>query len=327
MCPASLHLSRSLKETLHSAQTDALELACSDAGFRTEEGLGGEALLQWLSGSRMRVAAVSVADLAEFAAKGIVVPAPQLLVLPTERENPALAAFASSIGSVRCVVGTSSPALLRSVAGSILDNRLGHASPDFSKRLFQGRTPELLRCTLNASSERSKLQERVMEFFQHQMEIHKEQFVNGTTGFPKIFSDVLDELLMNAIWDAHPHRAHADRTVPVQLSGKETVTVEAQCDGVNMVLSVEDNQGSFPVEGIEKPVRCALGIKPQAQINEGPGGAGLGLYMILQKVSCLAYEIEPGVRTRALAVLRGEQSFREVQKRPRTVVFLCKASL
>jgi hypothetical protein len=136
--------------------------------------------------------------------------------------------------------------------------------------------------------------------------------------------DIVDELLMNAIWDAHPVRRTADRSIPPCLDEGETIEVECQCDGTNLSLSVTDHHGSFPTGAANKPMRYALGFRNEPQLNEGPGGAGLGLLMTLQKVAALSIEIEAGKVTRSVALLRGDQPLREMQRRPRSVLIFEK---
>lgn len=267
------------------------------------------------------LAVISVSDLEAFVNTGVSLPGDRLVVMPTERENPGLAAAGSELGALRYVLGTATPGLLRGLVASVLDHALAAGRGGVAGRLLTGDALETRTWTLTQSSERPALQEQVTAFFAGQLDKHKGQFVSGTGSFPKNIGDVLDEFLMNAIWDACPDRAGADRTQPACLAEGESVTVEVACDGTNLLLVVEDSYGSFPPSAMAKPVRHALGLRPPAQINEGPGGAGLGLHMILQKVSCLAYEVVPGTRTRALALLRGDQSLRELQKRPRSVMF------
>lgn len=324
MTARTLHLTTSLKDSLQSAQADALELACMDCGFSLSEGGTAAELLAFLTSQGQGMAAVSVADLAQWVATGVSLPGERLIVVPTERENPALAAFTEGIVGLRYVVGAPTPSLLRGLFASILGFVAQVPPLGIIERLLQTEGLERETYLVTHSSERSFLQEKALTFFTAQLEKHRGVFVSGTGSFPKNIADVLDEFLMNAIWDACHGRVEQDRTKATALAEGEQVKVEFCCDGANLILAVDDAHGTFPVTSMVKPIRHALGLKPPAQINEGPGGAGLGLYMILQKVSCLAYEVERGKRTRAVAILRGDQSLRELQKRPRSVLFFEK---
>jgi hypothetical protein len=320
MTDRTLHLSKALKETLHGAQLDALELACIDCSFGLRDAATPADLLAGINDSSISMVALAVSDLVALALAEAALPGRRIIVVPTERENPALAGLADRLSPLRYVVGAQTPALMRGLLASILSFRshgavggLLQSQPvgPFARETYK----------LTHSSQRALFQEKVTAFFESQMAAHKAQCVSGTGSFPKNAGDVLDEFLMNAIWDACLSRNEMDRTRTFALPEHESVSVECASDGVNLILTVSDGFGTFPETSMVKPVRHALGLKPAAQINEGPGGAGLGLYMILQKVACLAYEVHRGGSTRAIALLRTDQSLRELQKRPRSVLF------
>jgi hypothetical protein len=125
---------------------------------------------------------------------------------------------------------------------------------------------------------------------------------------------------MNAIWDANPEHNRRGRTEVCVLEEGKEVVIECSCDGVNLALSVEDRQGTFPWAALFGPLSFALGTKPELKINEGPGGAGLGLYMVLQRTSILSFEVKRDQFTRVTAILRLDESARDMQARPKTVL-------
>ena len=43
--------------------------------------------------------------------------------------------------------------------------------------------------------------------------------------------------------------------------------------------------------------------------------------MIMQKIGVLVFEVEKGKATRAIAIARGDQSLRDMQKKSRTLLF------
>jgi hypothetical protein len=66
----------------------------------------------------------------------------------------------------------------------------------------------------------------------------------------------------------------------------------------------------------------SLGFKGENKINEEQSsGAGIGLFMILQKIGVLVFEVEKGKATRATAIARGDQPLRDMQKTTRTLLF------
>jgi hypothetical protein len=92
-------------------------------------------------------------------------------------------------------------------------------------------------------------------------------------------------------------------------------------DNINLFLTVSDKFGSFKSEGITKYIRFGLGFRETQNIKNESAGAGLGIFMILQKISTLIFEVEKGKITTATALARGDQSIRDAQKKPKTVLF------
>ncbi len=174
---------------------------------------------------------------------------------------------------------------------------------------------------LKHSSERSIIQKQVTDFFLQQIESNKDDLTVGAQVYAKNLSDILDEFLMNAIWDANPKYLKQDRSKATSLEANEYVDVSCLYDGINFLLSVTDYFGSFPSAVIEKYVYYALGMREKSHTPQQGVGAGLGLFMILQKIGVVVFEIKKGHYTRATVIARGDQAFREMQQKSRAVFF------
>jgi len=157
---------------------------------------------------------------------------------------------------------------------------------------------------LGNSMERGAIQQKITQFFKTQIEKNKAHLTIGASTYAKNLADILEEFLMNAIWDANPKYAHVDRTKPIQLLENEKVHIFCLFDGINLILSVTDPFGSFTSNSIQKHIEFALGIKGEATLQEGNGGAGIGLFMIFKKIGVLVFEVEKGKMTRATAIAR-----------------------
>jgi hypothetical protein len=242
----------------------------------------------------------------------------------SEKDNTLLSGISKQLGNIRYLLGAPSPALLRGMIASILEFSLSNEIRGMLPRILKPEGLDSLKLEIKESSFRPKAQELVIEFFSEQLQKHKASLATGITSFPKYMGDVVDEFLMNAIWDAHPARKVMDRSTPPTLDSDEVIDLECLCDGAHLSLSVTDHHGTFPSNAFAKPIRYALGFKDEPQLNEGPGGAGLGLLMTLQKVAALSIEVEAGKITRSVALLRGDQSLRDMQRRPRSVMIFEK---
>lgn len=114
---------------------------------------------------------------------------------------------------------------------------------------------------------------------------------------------VLDELLMNAIYDApvdkdgQPLFANlpTELRVNVQLDTKKRVRVEFGCTNRYFAISVLDQYGSLRKRTIlQYWKKC---ISEKNQIDQKPGGAGLGLYLVLNSVTGISINLQPSVAT------------------------------
>lgn len=324
MTSRRLHIVASLKNRLQNSQVDAIELACMDCGYEVcEHNTLGTAVTE-LKKSTHNMLMLDTKSMVELLDSQKVLPTDQFILCASDRENPALARYSTELAGLRYVIGAPLPHVMRAALASILEFRMTSSLRGFMPRLLQLQNFESAAQILTNSAQRSSIQDFVTDFFAQKLAKHKDQMVGGTSSYPKNIGDVVDEFLMNAIWDAAQNRVLQDRTKPTALDAGEEVLVECVCDGVNMALTVTDPHGSFPATAFLKPLRYALGLREGTKVNDGPGGAGLGLFMILQKVTALSYEVEKGKITRAVALLRGDQSMRELQKKPRTVLFFEK---
>jgi anti-sigma regulatory factor (Ser/Thr protein kinase) len=115
---------------------------------------------------------------------------------------------------------------------------------------------------------------------------------------------VVDELLMNAIYDA-PDAAGAARSGAAQL--------EYGCDGRYFAVSVSDNYGLLSREVILDNLLRAREERGRPRQSDKQG-AGLGLYFVLSSVTRFIANIEEGRRTEVIGLFDLRQSGREAGK-------------
>jgi hypothetical protein len=118
---------------------------------------------------------------------------------------------------------------------------------------------------------------------------------------------IVDELVTNAVYDAPRDAAgrarylHVDRRDKVRLDPWEYVTVRWGSDGDLLIVSVSDCFGALRPEHVRNGLRRCLGADDQ--IEQKPGGAGLGLYTALAYSSQLVINISAGSRTEVIAAI------------------------
>ncbi|MBF0236449.1 MAG: response regulator [SAR324 cluster bacterium] len=118
---------------------------------------------------------------------------------------------------------------------------------------------------------------------------------------------VAEELLMNAIYDAprdlHGREKynHLSRIVPVQLETHEQGRFRYACDGLLLAVSVEDPFGALGRQTILDYLRtCYQG--QEGSLNEHKGGAGRGLFEIMETSDLLVMNVKSNVKTEIISI-------------------------
>ncbi len=124
---------------------------------------------------------------------------------------------------------------------------------------------------------------------------------------------VAEELLMNAIYDAPTDaqgRAlynHLSRTVPVELPKQSYAKFRYACDGLLLAVSVEDPFGAFARETILEYLQsCYMG--QAGSLNQEKGGAGRGIFQIIETADLVVFNVKPKIRTEVIAIFNMEGS-------------------
>jgi hypothetical protein len=133
-------------------------------------------------------------------------------------------------------------------------------------------------------------------------------------------AEVQDELLMNAIWDANPRLSNANRTETPVLLANEVVEIEWGFDGELFCLGVRDHFGSFQADVIDRYLKYLFlsDKKGRVALREEGQGAGIGLYMVLDRVSQLSITVEAGKATEVVAIFNFAQSSRMTSRQMRS---------
>jgi hypothetical protein len=123
--------------------------------------------------------------------------------------------------------------------------------------------------------------------------------------YRELIEQCLDEMLMNALYDAPVDAAgkplFAD--VPVKervlMRVEEKAVVQYACDGERFALSVRDAFGTLEKATVVRYLDKCLHAPVGQQIDRKTGGAGLGLYLIANAASEVHFHIFSGAGTEA----------------------------
>ncbi len=118
---------------------------------------------------------------------------------------------------------------------------------------------------------------------------------------------VAEELLMNAIYDApvddhgKPLYNHLPRSVGVELAPTHRGRFRYACDGHFLGISAEDPFGAFHRKTVLSYLEHGFAGNTDV-IHPDKGGAGLGMYQVMETADTLIINVKPRVRTEVIAL-------------------------
>lgn len=124
---------------------------------------------------------------------------------------------------------------------------------------------------------------------------------------------IAEELLMNAVYDAptnsngKPKYNHMERTTHIDLEKQEQGTFRYACDGMLLGVSVEDPFGALTRDTILAYLRACYDSHGQESLNLS-GGAGRGLFQIMEACDLLVINVKERVKTEVIALLNVDPS-------------------
>lgn len=316
------YITENLSKNINQNQLDAIQTACKNASYSLKQNISNTEIMADVANTENWVILSDSVDFLVFVNKAKELITEHFVLMPHEKELSVFEKYKTEMKDIRFLIGLIHPDLLKVILFQILTFKKPKA-----KNIIQNlnlKSADIYEQTLVHSTERMIAQSKVADFFSQLIQQHKDKLVAGSNSYSKILSDIVDEFLMNAIWDACPARSKIDRTQAVALDSGEKIELKCFFANQTLVLSVEDKFGTFKGEGIAKYIRFGVGYKETERIQEGLPGAGLGIFMILQKIGILVFEVDKGKLTRAIAIARGDQSIRDAQRKPKTVLFFEK---
>lgn len=131
---------------------------------------------------------------------------------------------------------------------------------------------------------------------------------------------VTEELLMNAIYDAPTDKDgkalynHMPRTTPLSLKAEEQGLLRFATDGMVIAVSVQDPFGSLKSGTLLRYLENSYSAQ-QEDINarENKGGAGRGLYQIVENSDLVVFNVVPGQKTEVIALFNVEVKEKSAQ--------------
>jgi hypothetical protein len=179
------------------------------------------------------------------------------------------------------------------------------------------------RCRLSRSETKSQLAHAA------------ETFASGCEGLNRRlvqnFRQASDELISNAFYnapvngDGAPRYRTMDRHQGVSLSPGEELDVAFVFDGQRLAVSVTDPFGSLPQDRVQAELaRCFAQTQPR---TDGlSGGAGLGLFFVLNSMNHLVINLEPGRRTQIIGLLDVERSYKQFASKTKSFNIFLQAT-
>ncbi|HEY1552407.1 MAG TPA: PEGA domain-containing protein [Kofleriaceae bacterium] len=116
----------------------------------------------------------------------------------------------------------------------------------------------------------------------------------------------LDEMLMNALYDApvddqgKPIFSEIPIKTRISLRVEQKVVVQYACDGTQFCISVRDAFGTLERSTVLRYLHKCL--HSDQQIDRKAGGAGLGLYLMVNSATSVIFNVLPGIATEVACV-------------------------
>lgn len=175
------------------------------------------------------------------------------------------------------------------------------------------------RYVLSHSDQRQWFRDALFEFIKGLSQV----LGRPTDAYAQFAVEVQEELLMNAIWDANPKLQDVDRRVPIALLPQETVQIEWSFDGTYFAVGVRDSFGTFSKQTVYKYLKFlfASDKKSLIRLQQESAGAGLGLFMVLERLSSLNITVSPNKTTEVIAILDLTISPKAITRKQRSFQF------
>ncbi len=159
------------------------------------------------------------------------------------------------------------------------------------------------------SQQRDELKEEMLEHFR--------RFGIRNSILDRV-NTVTEELLMNAIYDAPVDSQgksifnHLSRKDDIHLESHQQSQLRYACDGINLLVSVEDPFGGLTKEIIINYLKsCYEG--QAGSLNTKKGGAGRGLHQIIEGSDLTVFNIKKGVRTEVICLFNLDTPMQKTQ--------------
>jgi hypothetical protein len=131
-----------------------------------------------------------------------------------------------------------------------------------------------------------------------------------------LFDTVADEFVTNALYNSpvdaqgNYRFASTPRTQAITLEQGDRIEVKVCCDARRLGVSVADPYGSL-AQGTILDYLAKCFRKDDAQVDDKPGGAGLGFYQILDALSHFVINIRPGKSTEMIGLIDVSGSYKD----------------
>lgn len=140
------------------------------------------------------------------------------------------------------------------------------------------------------------------------------------TEYARRVSEMADELLINAIFDANPRFRDVDRSLPFSLDARESIEVSWGYDGEFFGVSVRDPFGRFACDTILKYVAARRTKDHMLEASSG----GLGLKLIFEKAHRVVTNVQAENATEVIALVRFDARMLEFERRKKSFYYFGK---
>jgi|GEM_PF-4753856 len=140
--------------------------------------------------------------------------------------------------------------------------------------------------------------------------------------YARRMTELVDELVLNALFNANPRLRGTDRGAPFLLAKREEVIVRWRADVHTFCVSVSDPFGTLDRDTVLR----YLGDRDKTRSFVGDPSAGLGLRIVFDRSHTFVLEVEPGVCTEVVCHASFEKKLRDFDVHERCLHFYLRAA-
>ncbi|MGE0763912.1 MAG: hypothetical protein AB7N80_11590 [Bdellovibrionales bacterium] len=173
--------------------------------------------------------------------------------------------------------------------------------------------------TVNSKSSKQSAVEEISFFIEN---LGDPKHANPFKEYARRITEMVDELIINAIFGANPRMKDADRSEDFRLGKEEEVYLSWGYDGEYFGVSVRDMFGQFSVESIMQH----LSMKPEFENIVQSKSAGLGQKLVVERAHQIITNVQVKKITEVIAIVKFENRLLDYERTKKSFFYFTEGN-